>query len=387
MDRKMGRCWRSAALVGALGLVLSACSTAPYKPPVDAFADATNKAVSISSTLTTEMGQDHTASLDQKRVQKNWAIGTKAGDCEIPSQEHDETSSPPRCRMVVGPVARQGALLIDDPLPTLTGLTAGLVRYAAALQGIVNADTTAKVDASVAAAAASIKSMATTLTTSHDVELQKANAALAAAATDKQREEATAKIASLNASVSQTNIDTVGDYASAGGNAVAWLLGQYIAYEQVAALRSATKEARAKIDEVGVELDAIAEETFLLNEREKAKNRVDVAFIAWGNSNKPRISQATKDAALVEFKAAVVAYDQLLVASHSGMFRAMADAHDSLADKLAGKQSLTEVAAAIQAFSQQVDGFQKVVAELQAAREQARADAAKRKAVQKPNTT
>jgi hypothetical protein len=247
------------------------------------------------------------------------------------------------------------------------------------------------VAASVAAGAASIKDIADTLSSEHDNAVKGAQAKLDAAtkANDpvKQRE-AQAQLDRLNGSALQVDVTAVSAYATPVGNLVSWALGQYIAYRQIGALRSVTSDAKDKIREAGVELDDMTYSTLVRNSRQDGEDKVTQAARTWRDAEiAGHPDKTAQDTALAAFVAATKAQNQLLASTKAGLFKEMADAHDSLVAQLAGNLSLADLSVVMQTFSKKAAEFQKDVSDLQKARDEVRQAQQKLKDAQQHKAT
>jgi hypothetical protein len=85
-----------------------------------------------------------------------------------------------------------------------------------------------------------------------------------------------------------------------------------------------------------------------------------------------RGTKTAQDAALAALVAATKAQNQLLASTKAGLFKAMADAHDSLVAQLAGNLTLADLSVVMQTFSKKAAEFQKDVSDIQKARDEVR---------------
>jgi hypothetical protein len=317
------------------------------------------------------MAQYRTTQLerDQLDPRRKWDIYVAPGDCEL-------TSS--KCALYVGPPGG-----VQQPLfPTLDGNLAALLQslsdYAQGLQDVVNSDSAGNVSASLADAVGGVTNLANAVVTSEDAKAwQQANAAKAAAdkaaigaASDSPQAKAAAaadqRVVDLEAEATDSGSRTeavakdVSTYATPVGNVTSWLIGEYIAAVQVAALRTATSKAEPWMQRAAPVLKAVAQD-LAVPARKAALDHFRADHRAY--------ELDTGDTGLRDkFVASALSYNNVLAATGSNVFDAMLTAHTKLCDQLNGRGaiSLADVAASIQVYAKQAEALQNAVASLQA---------------------
>ena len=307
------------AAVYVIAVGLAGCSPTTYKPAVDDFATASVKASTAYLALRDDMIAADLERRKQRTLRRELQIRPLKGDCG------DETE---RCRLEA--VDRDGKVepLVTE-LPGINAALTGITDYAAALQAVVNADTASKVNASLAAASASINTMAASLAKIPGGETASADTAA---------------------------------FATPVGAAAGWLAGQYVIYLQIDALREAATKANPVIKTAGHILSS-AHKLAVRQLRRTSAARANAARNAYRDS--PRDA-----AALDRFIAASADDDRVRTATHDDPFTAMVEAHDKLTQRLNGKDiSQADLTAVVKDFSQRAEALRKIVADIQAARD------------------
>lgn len=305
--------------VGCLLASVTACSVADYKKPIGDFAKATENAETSLKGLDVEVTSAYAALIRRRVFAKELFVKIEQDDCLVESE---------RCRVVVVDRASNEQLLSPAPALRKMIILMGSVRaYANGLSAIVNADAAAKLETQVNATVGSLKNLAGTVT--------------------KLGGKDTA--ASINLT----------EYATPVGQAVNWVVGQYIAKLQLDGLKRATADAKDVVAATADILELTAGEasrTPRAEFSEAVSVRVDALRDNLNETNLDKLIESADN------------YDQLLLGKPPAVFVRLNEAHAALADKLQnGDASLADVIAKIEAFAAEAETLAKIVKNLQAA--------------------
>ncbi len=305
-------------LAAALLAFATACSVADYKKPVSDFAVGTQHAEESLVELD-RLVTDAYAAVHRSRVLSNEALVEIEGtDCQVQSK---------RCQLVVVDRAGEKELLTPEPaLRRMITLMRAIRTYADGLKAIVEADTAEKVATQVNATLGSVESISETM-------------------------------ANLDRRVRQPS--SFSEYKTSVGQAVNWVIGQYVAKVQVDGLKRATKDAKSVI--------AAAAGFF----KEAAGTASDVPKQVMANEVSKRAAafeNAPSESTLDKLIKSAAKYDQVLLARPPAVFVRLGAAHDALANKLDNDDvSLADAMAKINAFATEAETLAAILKELAAA--------------------
>jgi hypothetical protein len=231
----------------------------------------------------------------------------------------------------------------------------------------VNADAASKINVSQAAAIASLKDLSDTLDKSHVDAVAKVQAKKDAA--DKagdtiESQKYQGLLVKLGKSPIEGQAQQFSAYALPISDAFSWLIGQYIAARQLAALKQATTQAQPKIEKAGIVLDQLMA-VLVVGAKIDAAEMLSSAEESWRHHRRDRD-------AIAQYEAAAIAAHKVLAGSPTGVFSDMAKAHDQLTEQIAFGPSSSDAFTALQTFASQAQAFLKAVSEIQSASDQLR---------------
>lgn len=302
-----------------LVLAAAACSTADYAKPVDDFAAATSNARSALSDLNTQVTDAYRGVLDKAILDRKLLAREQMQECQVGST---------RCRLIL--IDREGQEVEpyppEPPLARMTLLMTQIDGYAASLKALLQADTTQKVEAHVNDALGSVQNLADTV----------------------------AKMKDPNSGATAD----VPQFATPVGEAVNWVVGQYVERVKFKGLQRATAAGKPVIRDAA---DLFTDVSTFASDvpKEELANEVSAAQ----DAVRENLSQATLSA----YAKSAAKYDALLTSSPPDLFQAMGDAHDALADSLRGEgTSLATAHARIEAFAAEAEQLAKILRDLRA---------------------
>lgn len=309
-------------LAVVLVALATACSVADYKKPVGDFAEATRNAEEALVALDAQVTDAYAAVLRDRAIAGEEFVKFDSGNCLVAS---------PRCQLVViGDDDTAESLSPDPALRRMIILMRAVRVYSDGLAAIVDADTVAKVTAHVNATLGSIESLAGTVATLRPAE----RAAEGAAVRD------------------------VSEFTTPVGQAVNWLVGQYVAKVKLDGLERATSHAQPVIAETaGLFGDAaeLASDVPKKALSDEVLKRLDTFRVQKSEDSLNRLIESA------------AAYDLLLVANPPAVFERLKDAHDALANKLQDDDlSLANAMAKIEVFATEAKTLAKILKDLAA---------------------
>jgi len=160
----------------------------------------------------------------------------------------------------------------------------------------------------------------------------------------------------IETAVAGKEAGTVANFGPPTVSAINWLIGQYVDYVKVRALKKATKEAQPVIKKLAGFFDTVGE---LATTFEVAK--AGEAFVAAKKTY--RAVKPPNSRAIDEYVAAAQKYDRALSAADAHPLRAFAVAHAKLEGQLNGGVSLSEAFAAIEDLVEKAKAFEAIIDE------------------------
>jgi hypothetical protein len=299
-------------------LLLAACSTADYSKPVNDFATATSASKAALADLNTQVTEAYRGVLDTTILRGDVLLQQKAGDCQVGSV---------RCRLVLVDKDRNEVEPYppEPPLARMTIVMTEIDSYAANLKALLEADTAKQASAQVNAALGSIQHLATT-------------------------------VASMNAGGGPP--PEVPQFATPVGEAVNWVVGQYVEHVKLTGLQHATAAAQPVIRQAA---DLFTDAATFASDVPKLELANEVS------SAQDAIRANTSQGAISSYAQSAAKYDALLTSSAPDLFQRMGDAHDALAESLQDKQlTLATAYARIQAFAAEAEKLAKILQDLRA---------------------
>ena len=299
-------------------LLMAACSTADYSRPVSDFAAATSASKAALADLNAQVTQAYRGVLDTSIIRGDVLLQQKSGDCQVGST---------RCRLVLVDKDRNEVepYTPQPPLANMALVMSEIDSYAGNLKALLEADTTQQVKAQVNAALGSIEHLATT-------------------------------VASIDAAGGPA--PQIPSFATPVGEAVNWVVGQYVEHVKLEGLRQATAAAQPVVRQAADLFTAAA--TFAS----------DVPKIELANnvsSAQEAIRSDRSQGSITSYADTAAKYDALLTSSAPDLFQRMGDAHDALAQSLQDKElTLATAYARIQAFAAEAEKLAKILQDLRA---------------------
>jgi hypothetical protein len=118
---------RTWSLLWSTAAILCACSVAPFKQPIDLFADSTNKATTAATASVSTIVQDETSEIELELASPatHWTLTHDSSECQ------DTSTS---CRLKTGPAPNFDQQLPPDPPVDIDPILTALTNYAKALQ-------------------------------------------------------------------------------------------------------------------------------------------------------------------------------------------------------------------------------------------------------------
>lgn len=314
--------WGHLTLAAAVIASATACSVADYKKPVSDFAEATQNVEEALLVLDEQVTDAYAALHRRRAVGGEEFVQFDTDDCQVTST---------RCRLVVVDRNNQKEPLTPDPaLRKMITLMRAIRTYADGLSAIVNADTAEKVTTHVNATLGSVENLAAT-------------------------------VAKLGGPDTTSSID-LSEYTTPVGQAVNWLVGQYVAKVQLDGLKRATKDAKFVIADAANLFGLVTEVAS------------DVPKLALANEVSKRLDTfraSPSDNSLEKLIESAAKYDRLLLAKPPTIFARLSAAHDALADKLQNDElSLAIVMAKIEAFATEAETLAEILKDLAAVGEE-----------------
>jgi hypothetical protein len=298
--------------------LLASCSTADYSKPVSDFAAATSASKAALADLNTQVTEAYRGVLDATILRGDVLLQQKTGDCQVGSV---------RCRLVLVDKDRKEVEPYppEPPLARMTIVMTEIDAYAANLKALLEADTAKQAATQVNAALGSIQHLATT-------------------------------VASMDAEGGPAA--EIPSFATPVGEAVNWVLGQYVEHVKLNGLQQATRAAQPVI-RLAADLFAAA-----------ATFASDVPKIELANevsTAQDTITANRSQIAISSYAQSAAKYDALLTSGAPDLFQRMGDAHDALAESLQDKQlTLATAYARIQAFAAEAEKLAKILQDLRA---------------------
>jgi hypothetical protein len=298
--------------------LMAACSTADYSKPVNDFAAATSASKAALADLNTQVTRAYRGVLDASILKGDVLLTQKAGDCQVGST---------RCRLVLVDKDRKEVEPYppEPPLVNMALVMAEIDSYAANLKALLEADTAKQAAAQVNAALGSIQHLATT-------------------------------VATLDASGGPP--PNVPQFATPAGEAVNWVVGQYVEHLKLDGLRHATAAAQPVIRQAA---DLFRQASTFASDVPKIELANDVS------AAQDSVRANTSQGAITSYAEHAAKYDALLTSSAPDLFQRMGDAHDALAQSLQDKElTLANAYARIQAFAAEAEKLAKILQDLRA---------------------
>ena len=309
-------------VVLACSVPIAACSVTDYEKPISQFATAAEESETALVGLNHELTDAYGEVLARRVV---------AGELQ-PRLTGCQATSSERCRIQL--VERNGTVnpaltLPPDPALQKTIVLMSSIRaYAQNLADIVAADTAARVTANVNQTIGSIESLARTI----------------------QR---------VRAEPGRPQVDP-SEYTTPAGQAINWIVGNYVASVKLDGLRRATRDAQPVIAEAAAVLQEISDHAAIASR---------VAFANNVSIRNDAFAEARTKANLDKLIASAVAYDQFLLTSQSDVFVNMREAHNKLVAHIhESEPSLTAVGASIEEFATQATALARIIRSLVALR-------------------
>lgn len=298
----------------ALGftLVVSACSTTDYSKPITDFAIATGRAQVALSDLNAQVTEGYRQVLEKKIVGKELTLRAAQDNCLVTSE---------RCRLEALDKSGKsiGRYPPDPPLQKMSLVIAEINAYANNLKALVEANTAAKVESQVNAALASVQKLAETV---------------------------------------GGPAHTVPQFATPVGQALNWLIGQYVERVKLKGLQHATNDAKPVVQAAAKLFAAVS--VF-------AGDSAKADFAAEFRTANDAFQTSRNEPSLVSLVQAASKYDSLLATAPPNLFAHMMNAHDALADDLENKgASFVTVLARIEAFATEASKVAKILEDLRA---------------------
>jgi len=308
--------WWHRVVLLAFILPAAACSTADYSKPVNDFAAATDKAQTALSELNTQVTEAYRQVLEKRILSGEVFLTPDDGGCQVTSQ---------RCRLIA--VDKGNSREFYPPRPPLARMTqvmAEINLYAANLKAVVEADTASKVEANVNAALGSVQTLAQTVA------------------------EARAGAGAQPISIPQ--------FATPAGEAINWIIGQYVASVKLKGLQNATGAAKQVVHdatELFMITSVFASDVPKADLAEEVSGAITAFREARNESNLNKLTQAADK------------YDALLVSAPPQLFKSLGAAHDALAENLQGEPvTLVTAIARIEAFANEASKVAKILEDL-----------------------
>lgn len=302
-------CLSKLALISALALVTTACSTVTsYQKPVSDFAAATTDAATALAEIDKKTTKVYDEAL-RNEINNGTRLLRQEG-CQLTSE---------RCQLIATNMDRESAVFPPESvLNNIVTLMLGVTAYSQGLNEIVTADTAAKVAASVNATLGSVESFSKT--------------------------------------VGGGAAPTVSAYKEPGGKAINWIFSQRIARLQINGLQQATTAAQPVISQVATTLEATAS---LAEDMDLAPvlKQFDAAW--------EKYEEDPTESNLNTAIAKAAASDMVLRTRPSSVFAALNTAHESLTQSLNGEGvSVIEVMAKIELFAEEAANVAAIIREL-----------------------
>lgn len=304
---------RTCAIAAVTFLGLAACSVTDYKKPIGDMAGAVDQSIATINKIDQRITavRDEQWRMDLAKKPNTVKLRPVTKTCKLGSD---------RCRLEIRRTRVREHKLFPPTsvIPNAKTALAGLKAYVANLKLIVAADTVNKVTASANAALGSLKNIET--------------------------------------AVAGPKAGRVAKFSKPTGSAIYWLIGQYVDYVKVRALKKATMRAQPVIVKLAGFYDSI-DEAAAAYEVGKVAVTFEKAKKAYRAANPPN-SQA-----IDLYVSAAQKYDKALNAASAHPLKAFAKAHAKLNDQLNGKISLSEALAAIENFVERAKAFKAIVDE------------------------
>jgi hypothetical protein len=302
-------------------LPISSCYVAEYEKPISDFstatADAEESLIGLNKQVTTAYTELQSKRVVAGQVQPRFFTGDRSGlqDCLVISS---------RCRLELldSGANSLGAFPQNAALRNMIILMTSIRMYAQNLTNIVNADTSAKVSANVNSTLGSVASLA-------------------------------GSVEKVGGQVPGIDLE---EYKTPVGEAINWLVGNYIAAVQLDGLRRATAAADPVIAEAARVIEPII------------GAGADVPKAALAEAVSMRNDAFAEERTAANLKLLITdaaAYDQFLLAKPGGVFARMKDAHHALANNLQGEDpSLGQVAKKIKYFLIEAETLRRIIESL-----------------------
>ena len=308
----------STCVIVVLGL--TACASEPYKEPVATFAQAVTKSTEALAALESQLANAHSEVNMARALSPKNRVAPKdcdhdtarVKDCVLLLQETDEDGKD---------VGSPSNLQPDAPLAEIRILLDGIKSYADNLAAVLNADTTEKVRNSVNKALGSLERL------THNSKVRK--------------------------EINQRRTP-VKDFATPLANAVNWVVGKYVESIKIDAIRHATFEA-----------DPIVQATtraMMAAEQQGERIMHAVLVNSLRNANDAWV-KTPSESNLSKLMSEVRALQHFRSQARPSLFKAMADAHRSLKNRLANSQDLTwtTTMAKVEQFNAEADSLLQII--------------------------
>jgi hypothetical protein len=305
---------RAAAL--AFAVTVSACSTTDYTKPINDFATATGRAQVALSELNAQVSEGYRQVLEKQIVGREVLVQAENENC---------LESSHRCRLMMFDKNKKslGHYPPELPLQRMPVVMAQINAYAANLKALVEADTANKVEGQVNAALASVQKLAETVATTGG-----------------------------------NSTHTIPQFATPVGQALNWLIGQYVERVKLKGLQHATSNAKPVVQAAAklfATTSVFASDTVKSDLAEEVSTAISDIRQSANESNLNKLVQRTGK------------YDALLVSTPPRLFDRMREAHDGLADNLQGEGiTFVTALARIEAFAAEAARVAKILEDLRA---------------------
>ncbi len=316
---------RTCAIAAVAFLGVAACSVTDYKQPIGDMAGALDQSLAtieeIDRRITAVYDADWRKDLAEKPVTVKLRTVTKT--CRLKSDG---------CRLEIRRSGKSDHKQFPPTsvIPNSKLALAGLRAYVTNLGLIVDADTVNAVTASANAALGSLQNIERNI-----------KAAVAKPDDGKPGDEKPGPVATFGA-------PTV--------SAINWLIGQYVDYVKVRALKKATKTAQPVVVKLANYFDAVSE-LQAIYELTKVADAFEAAKQAYDAVTPP------DSRSIDQYVSAARNYDRALRAASVHPLRDFAKAHAKLEDQLNGNTSLSEAFAAIENLVERAKAFEAIIDE------------------------
>lgn len=293
--------FRVGAFLSVLALLLAGCAIGDYRQPVEALASAATSSQQALSEYSEAITTQVRASRRQQALAAPNRVAWPDGDCISTSMQ---------CRLNID----GQTLTPTSPIPNLLALLAEIKNYTDGLKAIVESDTRAKVETSLASANGSLQNLA--------------------------------KL------VERPGINLEG-FAAPVTAAAGWIAGVYIDHLRYEALKTATRNANPLIKQAVPILERVAAEA------SRAQHAMLAEVVSTRNDE---FRVGTNEGTLTRLMSAAEAYENVLRHPPAPIFKKLAEAHDSLTRALNNRDiSLDTAFAQLQSLKSDAEKLKDIV--------------------------